>query len=64
MNPKPEAWAKLPPREPKLAGKVAVISGGDSGIGRAVAVAFASEGADVAILYLNEHRDSQQQGQV
>jgi NAD(P)-dependent dehydrogenase (short-subunit alcohol dehydrogenase family) len=58
MSPKPEAWAKLSPREPKLAGKVAVISGGDSGIGRAVAVAFASEGADVAILYLNEHRDA------
>jgi NAD(P)-dependent dehydrogenase (short-subunit alcohol dehydrogenase family) len=60
MNPKPEAWAKLPPREPKLAGKVAVISGGDSGIGRAVAVGFASEGADVAILYLNEHRDAKE----
>ena len=48
------------PREPKLAGRVAVISGGDSGIGRAVALAFASEGADVAILYLNEHRDAKE----
>jgi NAD(P)-dependent dehydrogenase (short-subunit alcohol dehydrogenase family) len=37
-----------------------MISGGDSGIGRAVAIAFASEGADVAILYLNEHRDAKE----
>ena len=58
MKPRPESWVKVAPREPKLAGKVAVISGGDSGIGRAVAIAFASEGADVAILYLNEHRDA------
>src|SRR6185436_7915210 len=60
MRPRPEAWIKTPPREPKLAGRVAVISGGDSGIGRAVAIAFASEGADVAILYLNEHRDAKE----
>ena len=46
--------------ELKLAGRVAVISGGDSGIGRAVAFAFANEGADVAILYLNEHRDAKE----
>jgi len=44
----------------KLAGKKAIISGGDSGIGRAVAVAFAKEGADVAILYLNEEQDAQE----
>lgn len=43
----------------KLAGKVAIITGGDSGIGRAVAVAFAKEGADVAIAYLDEHRDAE-----
>ncbi|TDF95820.1 SDR family oxidoreductase [Paenibacillus piri] len=43
----------------KLAGKVAIITGGDSGIGRAVAVAFAKEGADVAIPYLDEHRDAE-----
>ncbi|MHA0036069.1 SDR family oxidoreductase [Deinococcus sp. PESE-13] len=43
----------------KLKGKVALISGGDSGIGRAVAVHFAREGADVAILYLDEHQDAQ-----
>jgi NAD(P)-dependent dehydrogenase (short-subunit alcohol dehydrogenase family) len=44
----------------KLAGKVAVISGGDSGIGRAVAILFAKEGADVSITYLNEHRDAKE----
>ena len=42
----------------KLKEKVAVITGGDSGIGRAVAVAFAKEGADVVIAYLNEHEDA------
>lgn len=44
----------------KLSGKVAVITGGDSGIGRAVAVLFAKEGADIAILYLNEHADARE----
>ncbi|MFM9437759.1 NAD(P)-dependent dehydrogenase (short-subunit alcohol dehydrogenase family) [Janthinobacterium sp. CG_23.3] len=42
----------------KLTGQVAVITGGDSGIGRAVAVLYAREGADVAIIYLNEHEDA------
>ncbi|MFI9454772.1 SDR family oxidoreductase [Amycolatopsis sp. NPDC052450] len=41
-----------------LSGKRALITGGDSGIGRAVAIAFAKEGADVAIAYLNEHEDA------
>jgi NAD(P)-dependent dehydrogenase (short-subunit alcohol dehydrogenase family) len=58
MKPPPEASPKLPAPQPKLGGRVALISGGDSGIGRAVALAFASEGADVAILYLNEHHDA------
>ncbi|MDQ2821542.1 MAG: SDR family oxidoreductase [Pseudomonadota bacterium] len=44
----------------KLDGKVAIVTGGDSGIGRAVAVLFAREGADVAILYLNEHEDAEE----
>lgn len=44
----------------KLAGKTALITGGDSGIGRAVAVLFAREGASVAIIYLNEHEDAQE----
>ncbi len=44
----------------KLAGKSALITGGDSGIGRAVAVLFAREGADISITYLNEHRDARE----
>lgn len=44
----------------RLEGKVAVITGGDSGIGRAVAVLFAKEGADVVVVYLDEHEDAKQ----
>lgn len=43
----------------KLRGKVALVSGGDSGIGRAVSLAFAKEGADISIVYYNEHEDAQ-----
>jgi NAD(P)-dependent dehydrogenase (short-subunit alcohol dehydrogenase family) len=43
----------------RLRGKAALIMGGDGGIGRAVALAFAREGADIAIIYLNEHRDAE-----
>lgn len=44
----------------KLEGLTALVTGGDSGIGRAVAVLFAREGADVAVLYLNEHKDAEE----
>lgn len=44
----------------KLKDRVAIITGGDSGIGRAVAIAFAKEGADLAIVYLNEHKDAKE----
>src|SRR5687768_13833462 len=44
----------------KLKGKIAFITGGDSGIGKATAILFAKEGADIAISYLNEHEDARE----
>lgn len=59
MRPLPEVQPPIQANG-KLTGKVAVISGGDSGIGRAAAVAMAAEGANIAILYLNEHHDAKE----
>jgi NAD(P)-dependent dehydrogenase (short-subunit alcohol dehydrogenase family) len=56
VRPRPRFTAPLYKGADKLKGKVALISGGDSGIGRAVAVLFAREGADVAIMYLAEEQ--------
>jgi NAD(P)-dependent dehydrogenase (short-subunit alcohol dehydrogenase family) len=60
MFPRPEYERPDEMSAKRLVGKTALITGGDSGIGRAVAIAFAKEGADVAILYLNEHKDAQE----
>lgn len=59
MNPLPNAEDASYVGNNKLSGKVAIISGGDSGIGRAVSIAYAKEGADVVITYLEEHDDAQ-----
>jgi NAD(P)-dependent dehydrogenase (short-subunit alcohol dehydrogenase family) len=59
MRPLPEYLPKFP-GSGRLKGKIALITGGDSGIGRAVAVAMAREGAKIAIVYLEEHKDAEE----
>jgi len=60
MHPRPEYKAEDYKAAGKLQGKVAVISGADSGIGRAVAVVYAKEGADVVVLYLDQPEDAEE----
>lgn len=60
MNPRPLFENPNYKGSGKLKDKVAIITGGDSGIGRAIAVAYAEEGADVVIAYLNEHSDAEE----
>jgi NAD(P)-dependent dehydrogenase (short-subunit alcohol dehydrogenase family) len=57
MDPLPFLTMRVPVRPTSLQ-KMAFITGGDSGIGRAVAVLFAKEGADIVIVYFNEHTDA------
>lgn len=59
MIPQPDSIAPTYQGSGKLSGKVAIITGGDSGIGRATAILFAREGADLMINYLNEHQDAE-----
>ncbi len=58
MTPRPDCGEESYRGHGRLEGKAAIITGGDSGIGRAVAIAFAREGADVLIAYLDEHDDA------
>ena len=58
LKPRPKADDPSYLGSHKLEGKVALITGGDSGIGRAAAIAFAKEGANIAVVYLNEHKDA------
>ncbi len=60
MRPQPKSDKRKHVGSGKLHDKVAIITGGDSGIGRAVAILFAKEGADIVIGYLNEHKDAKE----
>ena len=60
MTPVPDCGENSYVGTGQLEGKVAVITGGDSGIGRAVAIAYAREGADVLISYLSEDSDAEE----
>jgi NAD(P)-dependent dehydrogenase (short-subunit alcohol dehydrogenase family) len=60
MRPRPQSKMRDYQAAGRLQGQVALVTGGDSGIGRAVAIAFAKEGADVAIVYLDEHDDARE----
>jgi len=60
MNPQPDYGEETYAGSGKLEGKAAIITGGDSGIGRAVALAYAREGADLLISYLNEEEDARE----
>ncbi|MDF3026675.1 MAG: family oxidoreductase [Fluviicola sp.] len=60
MTPKPEYISKKYKASGKLKNKIAVITGGDSGIGRSIAVHYAHEGADIAIIYLSENKDAKE----
>ncbi|MCL6570213.1 MAG: SDR family oxidoreductase [Bacillus sp. (in: Bacteria)] len=64
MNPRPISFDPDYKAGGKLAGKTAIITGGDSGIGKSVAIYFAKEGADVAIVYLEEHQDAHETKQL
>lgn len=60
MYPQPDFEKDSHKGSGKLLNKVAIITGADSGIGRAIAVAFAKEGCDIALMYLNEHKDAKE----
>ena len=64
MTPEPRTISDEYRGAGKVEGKVALITGGDSGIGRSVAVMFAREGADVAVVYLEETQDAEQTKQM
>ena len=64
MDPRPISQSPTYKASGKLAGKKAIITGGDSGIGKAAALLFAKEGADVAIVYLDEHDDANETKQL